>query len=293
MGKEIGAGKFRVFQARSIDQKETFAVKLFPTTQSARSIYLHEKKIHSKLNHKNIIKYRHSSNIMTKDFNYDAILTEFAPYGNFYEIVVNRGLQNEKLIRTYFQQLVQGVEYLHRQNIGHLDLKLDNLLLGDDFELKIADFDQSQELTSTTMRARGTAFYRAPEILERNCKNFKAADVYSMGIILFAFKASNFPFYEEQDQGSYKLVHYDLFMQDKEAFWQEKAADKKNKSFFSEEFIELINGMLEKDVNKRFSIEDIKKSRWYNGSTFTKEELKRNMERISERLLFMKFSRKD
>ena len=38
MGKEIGAGKFRVFQARSIDQKETFAVKLFPTTQSARSI---------------------------------------------------------------------------------------------------------------------------------------------------------------------------------------------------------------------------------------------------------------
>lgn len=50
---------------------------------------------------------------------------------------------SEKLARTFFVQLVNGMRDIHRENIAHRDIKLDNLLLTKNFELKIADFGWS------------------------------------------------------------------------------------------------------------------------------------------------------
>lgn len=59
---------------------------------------------------------------------------EYAPYGNFSKLMSKAKIYNdEKLTRTYFHQLVEGLEYLHSQDIAHLDLKFCNLLLGDDY----------------------------------------------------------------------------------------------------------------------------------------------------------------
>jgi serine/threonine protein kinase len=240
-----------------------------------------------------VIEFKPCSSLENKNFNYNIILTEFAPYGCFFDIVKNGGLIQEKLIRTYFHQLIEGLEYLHSQNIAHLDLKLENLLLGSDFKLKIADFDQSQELNVFPLKGKGTENYRAPEIIEGNITNFISADIYSAGIVLYAFKAGGFPFCERKEEGWIDLVHYDLFLNDKKAFWEAKVGHKKNKSFFSEEFMELINNMLNKDSERRYKINDIKKSRWYNGPIYSNESLKNEMERIWERILFKKASRRD
>ncbi|RZJ37213.1 MAG: hypothetical protein EOO18_06165 [Chryseobacterium sp.] len=54
--------------------------------------------------------------------------------------VTKKGLlSHEMIIRTYFHQLIEGIEYIHSQGVAHLDLKLENIMLGDSFELKIID----------------------------------------------------------------------------------------------------------------------------------------------------------
>lgn len=283
--RELGAGKFKVYHAKLSHTKEEYALKAFPLEAAFYDIFLHEKRILKKLMHKNIVRLQYLPHTVNKQFNCNFLLTEYAQYGNFFHLVTNKGLVSERVIRTYFHQLVEGLEYIHSRGIAHLDVKLDNLLLGNDFQLKITDFDQSQELKDSCLKARGTAFYRAPEILEDKCKNFVAADVYSAGIVLFAMKAGEFPFYERDDK---KLIHYDLFVSDNGAFWENKVSSRKNKAFFSEEFKELINGMLAADPERRLKLQDIKNSCWYNGPILSDQELKEEMERTWERILFLK-----
>jgi len=74
---------------------------------------------------------------------------------------------DKKLCRTFFHQLIDGIEYLHSQNLAHMDLKLENLVLGDDFKLKIIDFDLAISLTdekNDQYGGAGTKNYRAPEV---------------------------------------------------------------------------------------------------------------------------------
>jgi len=290
--RKLGSGKFEVFQARMLPSYEEYALKAFPKDQNSQEAYQRESSLLSKLNHVNIIQYIPIKNFTQDNTNCSYILTEYAPYGNFFYLVSNKGLINEKIMRTYFHQLVNGVEYLHSQGIAHLDLKLENLLLGNDFMLKIADFDQSQNVRENKLLFFGTACYRAPEILMNLCRNFCAADVYSLGVLLFIFKAGCFPFIETEEGACKDLIHYDMFNEDNEEFWHLKVAERRNKNYFDESFKELVNGMLTKDPTKRWTIEEIKNSKWYNGPVFEEEEFKAEMEKVWERINFRKFVKK-
>jgi len=68
--------------------------------------------------------------------------------------------------------------------VAHLDLKLENLLLGDDYGVKIADFDLSYKEGDSKIKSKGTAIYGSPEILEGSCTEPMAADLYSLGLVL-------------------------------------------------------------------------------------------------------------
>src|SRR5690606_5457236 len=116
---------------------------------------------------------------------------------DFFEVINSKVLtQDEKLVRTYFHQFVEGLEYLHSQGIAHLDLKPDNLLFGEDHKLKIADFDLSYICGDDSIRGKGTINFRAPEIKDYECKKPFAADIYSAGIILFALMFGYLPYDE-------------------------------------------------------------------------------------------------
>ena len=126
-------------------------------------------------------------------------MMEFAPYGDFFKFVrAFRDSLTDKLIRTYFRSLIDGLEYLHKQGVCHLDLKLENLLIGKDYQLKIADFDMSYMVGDDKVITKGTKYYRAPELRSGKCRNGVAADVYSAGIILFALKTGGvIPYFED------------------------------------------------------------------------------------------------
>lgn len=85
--------------------------------------------------------------------------------------------------------MLDAVEYIHDRELYHLDIKLENVLLGEDFMLKLIDFDASYHKTKDfEIKSKGTENYRAPEIISSKCKDPAAADVYSLGILLFLVK---------------------------------------------------------------------------------------------------------
>jgi len=101
------------------------------------------------------------------------------------------------VIRTYFHQLIEGLEYIHSKGFAHFDLKLENLVLSRDSLLKIIDFGQAQKTaTDEEITSGGTVGYLASEVQNRTCKDSKAVDIYSAGIVLFTLKAKDDLFVE-------------------------------------------------------------------------------------------------
>lgn len=199
---------------------------------------------------------------------------EYAPYGDFHNIAREyRMILEERLVRTFFHQMIAGLEYLHSQGVYHLDIKLSNLLLGSRYQLKIADFDIAHKKgDSKSIRSKGTKNFRAPELVKRDCKNFPAADIYSTGIVLFTlFTAGYHPHTEEECyQG---LNFFELLSNDTEKFWDiHTKVQRKPKDFFNIDFKELFEAMTRVDPDMRISLEGIKRTNWYNGPVYTAEE---------------------
>jgi len=68
------------------------------------------------------------------------IVLEFAQKGELFHYLSSCGAFPESITRYYFHQLIDAVEYLHNEGISHWDLKPDNMLLDENYNLKLADF---------------------------------------------------------------------------------------------------------------------------------------------------------
>jgi len=270
----LGKGKFTVYHAKGTSSDINVALKVFPKGSAAEAHFQREKHFLNKVqNHKNIISYLP---ISQHTLPYNMLATEFTPNGDFFEFVTQVGMAGDKkLIRTYFHQLIEGIEFLHSHKVAHLDLKLENLLLDKDFNLKIFDFDQAQNFDDCDLKSGGTTGYRAPELINRNVDNYTALDVYSAGVLLYTFVTGLMPFCEAKSTGTKKVDKFETFRDDNERFWKGKM--KETGIHFEKEFMELMNGMWNFDAEARMTIEEIKRSRWYNKEIYTEGELRRIM----------------
>lgn len=88
---------------------------------------------------------------------------ELAEGGELFDYIFQTGRLDEKIARYYFLQLLDAFEYIHNKGISHCDVKLQNILLDHQFNLKLADFGfSSKQPTNTTYKGSGE--YMAPEI---------------------------------------------------------------------------------------------------------------------------------
>jgi len=272
--KKVATSRLSVYQVYSPSRNSNFALKLYPKDSIGTTRY-HKEKLMFHLNHQNVIQ---NVPIQFHHEQYYGILTEYASHGDLFDLVRNRIINNEVLVRTYFHQLIEGLEYIHSQGVAHLDIKLENLMLGTDFKLKFIDFDQAQPIADNSITSSGTRDYRAPEVRDRTCVNLKAGDIYSAGIVLYCLKANEYMFWESEEYDEKNLKSYGFFNKNNRAFWKARAEIKNNKEFFSKEFIDLVNQMVHKNPNKRPSIKEIKNSKWYKGPVLNNEALKAEME---------------
>jgi serine/threonine protein kinase len=265
----LGQGKFYVYHAKILNMEADFALKVFSKSPTKTRHYRQEKKFLSLLNHSNTIS---CVPILKHNLPYNMLLTEYSPNGDFFDFVTQGGMCNEKMVRTYFHQLMDGIEYLHAVGVAHLDIKLENLLLDKDYCLKIIDFDQAQSTEDDVMRSGGTDGYRAPEVIQKKCKDLPAADIYGAGVLLYAFALEELPFVEEKKENVKDTKTYSMFKNERENFWKEK--EKYLGKVLNKEFKDLLSGMWEENTDLRLKVDDIKRTRWYNGEVYTMEELK-------------------
>jgi len=262
------------------------ALKTFPFKSDSNKTYLREKNYLMNLNHPNIIQVYETVDETTstldsvpKQVSYIAL--EYASHGDLLEIISKNGHLPELLARTMFHQLIEAISYLHRRNVAHMDLKVDNLLIDENFKLKLIDFDLSQSLDSAFLEARGTPGYRAPEVKNGICGNLTAADVYAAGVVLFIMVCGHPPYLEHSngDDAEYDAF-YRLMRKNLSRFWEVHSKHKNNANFFSSEFKEMIDMMLIEEHRERATIEDIKACKWYNGQILGNQEFQVEMKKF-------------
>lgn len=87
--------------------------------------------------------------------------------GELFDYIVEKGRLLEEEARRFFQQIISGVEYCHRNMVVHRDLKPENLLLDSKMNVKIADFGLSNVMRDGHFlkTSCGSPNYAAPEVI--------------------------------------------------------------------------------------------------------------------------------
>jgi len=143
--------------------------------------------------------------------------------------------------------MITGLEYLHGQGFAHRDMKPENLLFDEEFNLKIADFGFATALAgkdgSGLLRTiLGTESYMAPEINNKSPYSGTAVDVFAAGIILFIMITGHPPFMKADPKSDpyYKC----LCVNKHNTFWTAHSKNKPNKdAFFSNDLKDMFNSL--------------------------------------------------
>jgi serine/threonine protein kinase len=125
---------------------------------------------------------------------------EYINGGNLFSFVKKRRKINEKTAKFLFRQIIQGIKYIHSNKIVHRDIKLENILIDLNNNIKICDFGIGKILEKKNQILHdqcGTPMYMAPEILlstkEKGYEPFPV-DIWSAGIALYIMLSGTLPF---------------------------------------------------------------------------------------------------
>lgn len=140
--------------------------------------------------HENVLK---THNVFgSKEFIY--IIMEYAAGGTLREILKCKGALSEELAARYISDLSKALHHCHLKEIIHRDIKPDNLLLGIDGRIKIADFGTAARLFYPRGTVGiGTMGYIAPEAAVMGFEHNEKRDVWSLGMCLFEFLVGRLP----------------------------------------------------------------------------------------------------
>lgn len=144
--------------------------------------------IMKRLNHKNIIGYIDSIiNDVNKNISISIYMEDIC--GKKLSVLYNISELPYHFIKNIFVQILNGLEYMHNNNIIHKDIKTGNILLGNDGIIKIIDFGESEHITTNNMvhTISGSPLYMAPEVVngsEIMKEHIFKCDIWSVAILL-------------------------------------------------------------------------------------------------------------
>uniref|UniRef100_A0AAR2LYC8 Serine/threonine-protein kinase PLK n=1 Tax=Pygocentrus nattereri TaxID=42514 RepID=A0AAR2LYC8_PYGNA len=196
-GRFLGKGGFaKCYEITDMDTKEVFAGKVVPKSLLMKP---HQKEkmsteiaIHKSLDNPHVVGFHG----FFEDDDFVFVVLEICRRRSLLELHKRRKAVTEPEARYFMRQTIQGVHYLHNNRVIHRDLKLGNLFLNDDMEVKIGDFGLATKIEFDGERKKtlcGTPNYIAPEVLCKKGHSFEV-DVWSLGCILYTLLVGKPPF---------------------------------------------------------------------------------------------------
>ena len=266
-GRQIGKGAFgKVNLGLHILTGRIVAIKTFNKnkvkTERSRAKIYHEINLMKNLRHSSVVKILDTF----ETEKYIFIIMENIAGGDLLSFVKKRTKLNEKMSKYIFKQLLEAIKYIHSKNIVHRDIKLDNVLIDLNNNIKLCDFGVGKMVheNEVLLDQCGTPAYIAPEILANKGYDGFSVDVWSSGVVLYTmlsgmvpFKANNLNDLQNMIiTGSYKEIHG-----------------------ISKECNDLLNKLLQINPKKRINIDDALNHPWLNMNDdnkltlFTKAEI--------------------
>ncbi|CAI4228775.1 unnamed protein product [Auanema sp. JU1783] len=208
-GKFLGKGGFaRCYELKNAQTSEIFAGKIVSKMLLQKS-YQREKmtqevQIHKPLNHAHVVKLFHCF----EDIDNVYITLELCARRSLMELHKRRKAVTEPEARYFTHQVCLAIDYLHDRKIIHRDLKLGNLFLNDELQVKIGDFGLATTVDREGERKKtlcGTPNYIAPEVLDKKGHSFEV-DIWAVGCILYTLLFGKPPFETQTLKDTYNRI---------------------------------------------------------------------------------------
>ena len=253
LGAEVGSGAFgKVVLGKHTLTGESVAIKILDKiilsqTPEDYELVKQEISILKIVKHKYIVQLYEI--LETPQHIY--IIMEYCEGKDLMDFILSKQHLSELESLKFFQQLINALFYLHSQNIAHRDVKIDNMLLDKNKDLKLVDFGLSTKYSDDILLDQpcGTVVYAAPEVLDGNEYHGMLADVWSSGIVLYGMASGYLPFSDKDDEINKKNVlegNIDI------------------PEFFSPLLKDLLRHMLDVNPITRYTLQEIKQHPWFN-----------------------------
>lgn len=249
IGKPLNRGKFgNVYMARTKKEEMIVALKIMLKSDMRRynqeTQVKREIEIQTRLEHPNCLK-------MVAWFHDEVrvyLVLEYAVKGDLWGLMTKNELTERDAAR-YVLQVVEGMMYLHRNNIIHRDIKPENLLIGHDDVIKISDFGWSVRTKAKEIIQCGTLDYLAPELVMRDHYQ-QSVDVWTIGVLTYELIFGHPPFSADNPEAvKRRILDVDLKFP--------------SHPKISYEGFDLIRKILRKDPANRLTLQQVKHHAWF------------------------------
>ncbi|KAI4888790.1 hypothetical protein NFI96_028293 [Prochilodus magdalenae] len=256
IGRKLGEGSFaKVREGLHALTGEKVAVKVIDKRKAKKDSYVtknlrREGQIQQMIRHPNITQLL---DILETENSYYLVM-ELCPGGNLMNHIYEKKRLDEREAQKYVRQLVMAVEHLHRAGVVHRDLKIENLLLDEQDNIKLIDFGLSNcagilGYSDPFSTQCGSPAYAAPELLSRK-KYGPKVDVWSIGVNMYAMLTGTLPFTVEPF--SLKALHQRMVDKDMNPL----------PPSLSSAAVSLLKSLLEPDPAKRPNIHQVMADSW-------------------------------
>ena len=255
--KEIGKGAYaHVKLVLDKINKNKYAMKVYEREKlndsTKRKCVYREIEIMKNIDHKNIVKLHEVIQTQKQIL----IIMEYINGISMREYY-NKNIKHQKLnpqkeliIKNFFIQIFSAMSYIHKNHMAHRDIKLENILIDKNQQIKIIDFGFGMYNPEDKLQGFfcGTPNYMPPEIIVKKHYIGQKADLWSLGVLLYKMLCADFPFFGNNEKELYKMSRKGKF---------------NIPDYISNNLKVILNGLINVNPDKRMSCDEVLQCEWF------------------------------